>query len=126
MKITIIVLSWNAEKYITPCLQSLRRLVVRPHKVEVVVVDNASTDHSVKLIKKKYPGMKIIQTGQNLGYAGGNNVGLRYALDQGSNFAWIVNPDVQVHRQSLLALVDAAQAHPDGGIFGSKCYFAKG
>lgn len=126
MRVTIIVLNWNAEKYITPCLQSLRRLAVRPHQVEVVVVDNASTDHSVRLIKKKFPWTKLIQTGQNLGYAEGNNVGLQYALDQGSDFAWIVNPDVQVHRQALLALVSAAADHPQGGIFGSKCYFAKG
>ncbi len=126
MEVTIIVLNWNAEKYITPCLQSLRRLIVRPHKVEIVVVDNASTDHSVKLINKKFPQLKVIQTGQNLGYAGGNNVGLQYALDQGSDFAWIVNPDVQVHPQALLALLSAAAIYSNGGIFGSKCYFAKG
>ncbi|MEK7090928.1 MAG: glycosyltransferase family 2 protein [Patescibacteria group bacterium] len=126
MKITIIVLNWNAEKYITACLQSLKHLATRPHRVEIVVVDNASTDDSVKLIKRKFPKLKIIQTGQNLGYAGGNNVGLQYALDQGSDFAWIVNPDVQVHPQALLSLVNAAESHPNGGIFGSKCYFAKG
>lgn len=126
MKVTIIVLNWNGEKYIVPCLQSLQRLVVRPHQVEVVIVDNASTDSSAKLIKKKFPKLKVIQTGHNLGYAGGNNVGLKYALDQSSDFAWIVNPDVQVHSRSLLALLDAAAAHPKGGIFGSKCYFTKG
>lgn len=126
MKVTIIVLNWNGEKYITPCLRSLRRLAVRPHQVEVVVVDNASTDHSVRLIKKKFPKLKLIQTGENLGYAGGNNVGLQYALDRDSDFIWIVNPDVQVHPQSLLALLGAASTHSDGGIFGSKCYFAKG
>ncbi|KKU38275.1 MAG: hypothetical protein UX52_C0008G0016 [Candidatus Amesbacteria bacterium GW2011_GWA1_46_35] len=126
MKVTIIVLNWNGEKYIISCLQSLRRLAVRPHRIEVIVVDNTSTDHSVGLIKKKFPQLLLIQAGQNLGYAGGNNIGLQYALDQGSDFAWIVNPDVQVHPQSLLALLEAASTHPDGGIFGSKCYFAKG
>jgi len=125
MKVTIIVLNWNGEKYIISCLQSLRRLAVRPHRIEVIVVDNTSTDHSVGLIKKKFPQLLLIQAGQNLGYAGGNNIGLQYALDQGSDFAWIVNPDVQVHPQSL-ALLEAASTHPDGGIFGSKCYFAKG
>ncbi len=126
MKITIVVLNWNAEKYITPCLQSLRHLLTRPHQVEIVVVDNASTDHSVSLIQKKFPKLKLIQTGYNLGYAGGNNVGLKYAIDQESDFAWIVNPDVQVHPQALQSLLAAAAAHPNGGIFGSKCYFAKG
>lgn len=126
MKITIIVLNWNAEKYISSCLQSLRRLAIRPHQVEVVVVDNASTDHSVSLVQKKFPKLKVIQTGQNLGYAGGNNVGLKYAMEEGSDFVWIVNPDVQVHPQALQSLLAAAAAHPNGGIFGSKCYFAKG
>ena len=126
MKITVVVLNWNAGKYIAPCLRSLGRLATRPHQVEIVVVDNGSTDNSVKLIKKLFPKFKLIQTGQNLGYAGGNNVGLQYALDHGSDFVWIVNPDVQVHPGSLQALADAASDHPMGGIFGSKCYFAKG
>lgn len=126
MKVVIIVLNWNGEKYISKCLTSLQKLKKDNHTVETVVVDNASTDNSLALIKKKYPKFTLLQNSQNLGYAEGNNIGLRYALKNKFDFVWIINPDAYVHPNSLLQLISASQAHPQGGIFGSKIYFAPG
>lgn len=123
MKVFVIVLSWNSEEYISKCLDSLQRLAGKP---EIIVVDNASTDASVAFIKKNYPKLKILKNSRNLGYAEGNNVGIRYALDHGADYVWIVNPDVVVAPDCLSAFLAAAQKYPNPGIFTPKIYFAPG
>ncbi|MBI2008140.1 glycosyltransferase family 2 protein, partial [Candidatus Amesbacteria bacterium] len=123
MKVFVIVLSWNSQKYISKCLDSLQKLV---GKSEIIVVDNASTDSSISFLKKNYPKLKILKNKRNLGYAEGNNVGIRYALDQGADFVWIVNPDVTVAPDSLSAFLKAAEKYPRAGIFTPKIYFAPG
>lgn len=126
MKICVIVLNWNGREYIADCLESLAKLNIGAHEIEVVVVDNASLDDSVSFIRKKFPKVTLMENSQNLGYAGGNNVGLEYSYSHKFDFSWIVNPDVQVESESLLALLEAAKTYPQGGIFGSKIYFTPG
>lgn len=123
MKVFVIVLSWNSKEYISKCLDSLQKLTGMP---EIVVVDNASTDNSVSFIKKNYPKLKLIKNSKNLGYAEGNNVGIRYALDHSADFVWIINPDVSVAPDSLSAFLKAAGKYPKAGIFTPKIYFAPG
>ncbi|TSC88458.1 MAG: glycosyl transferase family protein [Microgenomates group bacterium Gr01-1014_16] len=123
MKVFIIVLSWNAKAYISKCLDSLQKL---KEKTEIVVVDNASVDGSAPFIKKNYPKLKLIKNDRNLGYASGNNIGIKYALDHGAEFVWIVNPDVTVAPDSLSAFLKAAEKYPRVGIFTPKIYFAPG
>lgn len=126
MRIFIIVLNWNCEKYISDCLYSLQKLKTGNYKVETVVVDNASSDNSVKLIKDKFPWVKVILNSQNLGYAGGNNVGLKYGLKNKADFIWVVNPDVTVAPDSLLKAMAAITKNDLVGAVASKVYFAKG
>ncbi len=126
MKIAIIVLNWNGKEYISKSLDMLKKLDTSDYQVEVVVVDNNSTDGSVKLIKTQYPKFHLIENRENLGYAGGNNVGIRFALENGAEWIWIVNPDVLVDPQALNELLKVATKYPRAGVLGPKIYFAPG
>lgn len=121
MKVAVVVLNWNGKKYIGKCLKSLQQL-----EAERIVVDNASTDGSVPYLKKNFPQVKLIINSQNLGYAEGNNVGIRHALDYSADYIWIVNPDITVGPQALQILLNFASTHPQAGILGSKVYFVPG
>jgi len=126
MKISIVVLSWNSKKYISSCLDSIKKLDSDSAQVEVVVVDNDSSDGSAAFVKKKYPRFTLIESGSNLGYAAGNNVGIKHALDHESDFIWIVNPDIQLQPSSLVVFLKAADRHPQAGIFTPNIYFSPG
>jgi len=119
-KVMLVVLNWNNVPDTLKCLQSLEQLSY-PHYT-IVVVDNGSSDDSVSRIRAAYPNVEVLETGTNLGYAGGNNVGIRYALGQGADYVLLLNDDAVVHPGALSALVDAALAYPRGGFFGPKVY----
>lgn len=92
--VAIIVLNWRKPAETLACLQSLARCTYP--NAQVVVVDNGSGDDSVALIRRGFPQVPILETGANLGYAGGNNVGVRYALEQGADAVLILNNDIVV------------------------------
>ncbi|QVL57583.1 MAG: glycosyltransferase family 2 protein [Simkaniaceae bacterium] len=98
MSIYVIILNWNGKEDTLHCLKSLSA-VATPH--EVVVVDNGSTDDSIKAISKAFPKHHLIATGKNLGYAEGNNVGIRYALEKGAASLLILNNDTIVTKDFL-------------------------
>jgi GT2 family glycosyltransferase len=81
--------------------------------VTIVVVDNASSDETVAIVKEFFHKVIVIETGVNLGYAGGNNVGLRYAQAGGYDFALIANPDCTFSKSCVPALVGALIRHPN-------------
>jgi len=110
-RIEIIVLNWNNAQDTLACLESLERLTYPNH--EIIVVDNGSTDESVPRIRAAYPGVQLLETGANLGYAGGNNVGIRYALQQGADYVCILNNDVLVAPGLLEPLVAVAAGAGD-------------
>jgi len=121
MKVVIVVLSWNSKKYIGECLNSLKKT-----KTEIILVDGGSTDGSPKYLKTNYPEFKLIETNKNLGYAGGNNVGLRWALEQNADFVWIINPDIIVNPNSLEEALKVMTKDDKIAVVGSKVYFAAG
>jgi len=126
MKVAVIVLSYNSSKYISDCLVSLQNLVLGETKLEIIVPDNASSDDSINLISTKFPAATLIPNSDNLGYAEGNNIGIRKALGDNADYIWIVNPDITVDRNSLTELLSAAANFTLAGVFGSKIYFAPG
>lgn len=126
MKISAVVLCYNSRKYIGKCLNSLSRLKTSGHQFEVIMVDNHSSDGSADYLRQKYPRFRLLVNASNQGYAEGNNIGIRQALADKSDFVWIVNPDVTVAPDSLTALLAAAEKYPQAGIFTPKIYFAKG
>src|SRR6478735_10586609 len=86
MKLVAVVLNWNGGPDTLAALQSLEG-------VETICVDNGSTDGSDAAAEKGFPQVELIRTGANLGFAGGNNVGLRRAYERGADWALLINND---------------------------------
>lgn len=123
MKIGIVIVNWNGKDDTVVLLDSLKKMKKGPAEVEVIVVDNGSTNDSVAVISAKYPWVRVIPTGHNLGFTGGNNVGIEYAYSHGADYIWLLNNDTVAHENAL----DVSPFEdPDVGIVGSKIYFAAG
>lgn len=125
----IIILNWNRLNDTLACLKSLEESSNCGFNLHVLVVDNGSTDGSVNALKKYKSDefeLSTIENGENLGFAAGNNVGIKYALKEGADFLLILNNDTQVDKNLLREFLAAAEKYPDVGIFTPKIYFAKG
>lgn len=120
-KAFVIVLNWNGWSDTNACLDSLARLDYP--RYQVVVVDNASTDDSVERIRAAHPEVTLLQSGGNLGFAGGNNVGIRHALEQGADYVWLLNNDAVADPHALTALVELAERDPSVGAVGSRIFY---
>ena len=120
-KIIIIVLNWNGRDDTLECIDSIQQIDYPDFST--VVVDNGSSDDSVNSIKKRFPDVIVLETGENLGFAAGNNVGMRYALEHGADFILLLNNDTVVDSQLLKNFMKAAESVRDGGIFGAKIYY---
>lgn len=118
----VIILNWNGWRDTAVCLDSLQEL--HYPNVCTVVVDNGSSDDSEARLRGAYPHVTVLQSGANLGFAGGNNVGIRYALTQGAEYVWLLNNDTYVAPDALDALVARARQTPGVGAVGSALYNA--
>ena len=122
--VATILLNWNNAADTIRCLRSLRYL--RGARPEVVVVDNGSTDDSVACIRAAaahlgFP-VTILETGSNLGFGGGCNVGIRHALEQGADYLWLLNTDAIPHPDALRSLVEVMERDAQVGAVGSVIY----
>ena len=128
-KIAVVVLNWNRKKDTLECLKSLDQIKAKTFHLDVVVVDNGSTDGSVTAIKNyKVKNFKkhLVELGQNLGFAGGNNAGVSYALSLNSDFVMVLNNDTIIDASCITALLTGAKRHPKAAILSPKIYFAHG
>jgi len=116
-----VVITWNGKSDTLDCLSSLSKLEYNP--VEVIVVDNGSTDGSVLAIRENFPKAILVETGQNLGYTGGNNVGMRHALDRGADYVCLLNNDTAVDPRLVTELITFAESEPSAGIIGPRQYY---
>ncbi len=119
-KVAIIILNWNGKKDSLECLNSVQNIIYS--NFETIVVDNGSSDDSVATIRSAFPKIKLIETGKNLGYAEGNNVGMRYAIEYGSDFVFILNNDTIVDPEILTHFLLGFEKEPQAGILGAKIY----
>lgn len=126
MKVAVIILNFNGGEVTLDCLNSFNNHASMNFQLDVIIVDNASTDDSVNSIKKKYPEITVLQNKTNLGFSEGNNVGIQYALNGGADYFFILNNDTILSKNCLNELVEVAQKEKKGGIFGPKIYFAAG
>ena len=145
-KVLVIILNWNNPSDTLECLNSVLSLEYFPYRV--LVVDNGSTDDSIELfhawalnLQRTWacygqdgvdesdlwlddrPVLLLLEAGENLGYAGGNNRGLEVALDLGADYAFILNNDTTVSPDSLTWLVQAAESDPGVAMVGGKILF---
>ena len=79
---------------------------------EIIVVDNASKDGSAAMVRERFPAVQVIESGANLWFTGGNNLGMRAA--QG-DYVWILNPDTTIHPHAAQTMIAYLDAHPDSG-----------
>lgn len=122
-RVLVVVLNWNSAADCLRCLQSLRRLTYSAS--QILVVDNGSTDDSLAHIRSGAPDAEVCESNRNLGYAGGNNLGIEWGLARGFDYFWLVNPDVVVEAGSLTALVEVAEAEAQKGMIGPLVYCAE-
>lgn len=113
-KVFVLILNYNGKDTLPRCLQSVYRM--NYPDFEVVVIDNDSKDGSIEEAKHLYPRAHFIKNDTNLGFAAGNNVGIRFALEKGADYVWLVNNDAQVEKDTLSKLVAAGERQPKVGI----------
>jgi GT2 family glycosyltransferase len=114
----ILILNWKSAQNTLECVQSLKSMDYSNFKI--VVLDNGSPDDSDVVLRTSTKDYHYIQTGKNLGYAGGNNIGIRHAVEKGAEFVWIINPDVRVDKASLTIMTQAMASDPSIGICGPR------
>lgn len=125
-KIFIIILNYNGYKNTIECLNSFKAVrEPQGHELIPVIIDNASVDDSVKVLRKDFPHIILLENKINLGYAGGNNTGITYALDNGADYIVILNNDTLFDRSSILEMLDALVLNR-ADVVCPKIYFEKG
>ncbi len=112
---SVVIPSWNGVKLLPTCLDSLRAQTYRPF--EVLIVDNASTDESVALIRRDYPEVQLITLAENRGFTGAVNAGIAQA--RGTLVA-LLNQDIEADPHWLEEMARAAQTHPEAGAIACK------
>ena len=113
----VVIVGYNEKHLIEACFQSFRQVDYTP--LRIVYVDNASTDGSLPWAKAEFPDVISMSSGGNLGYCGGNNAGIRKALEDGADFVLILNPDTVVCNPAFIGtLVDYMLARPSVGKVG--------
>jgi GT2 family glycosyltransferase len=116
--VAVIILTWNRVDDIVTCLESFSCLDYPNY--EVIVIDNASADETVETVRANYAWATLIVNDDNLGYVGGNNVGIRYALERRFDYIFILNSDTKITPTVLSELVRVMQSDPRIAITGAK------
>ena len=111
--ILVIVVTYNGMKWIDKCIHSVLSSSI---KSDIFVVDNASSDSTPDYIAKNFPQVHLVQSTKNLGFGAANNIGLQYAIDNGYDYAYLLNQDAWVKEDTFEKLISAHQTHPEYGI----------
>jgi GT2 family glycosyltransferase len=112
--VAVCVLTFNSRRWIEECLSTLLRSDYTP--LDVVVIDNASSDGTAETVRSRFPRVTLLQNPENLGCAEGNNIGLRWALAHASDYALILNPDTRIEPDCIRKLVAAAERDDQWGM----------
>ena len=119
--VAAVVLNWNRRDDTLACLESLCGTAYP--SMQLIVVDNASTDDSVPAVRSAFPQSVVLCSDQNLGYAGGNNLGIAHALKGQASYVLVINNDTRVDKHFLEELIQAGEVHPEAGALVPKIYY---
>lgn len=114
-KVFSIIVTYKGKRWYERCFNSLRESNL---PVQTIVVDNASNDGTVEYIKDNFPEIHLIESKENLGFGRANNIAIRYALDNGCDYVFLLNQDAWIEPDTIEQLVGIAERHPDYGIVG--------
>ncbi|MFP6600566.1 MAG: glycosyltransferase family 2 protein [Deltaproteobacteria bacterium] len=117
-RVTAVVLNWNGLDDTLRCISSLEALTYED--LSILVVDNGSELSPRERLEREHSQVRVVENVRNLGYSGGNNIGIARAVDDGAEFVWVLNNDTVVERASLGELVAAAERHPRAAAVGGK------
>lgn len=113
MKIFIIVVAYKGRQWYERCFTSLRN---SEYPIQTIVIDNASNDGTVEYIREHFPEIHLIESKENVGFGRANNMGMRYALDHGCDYVFLLNQDAWIEPDTLSELVRIHQKYPNYGI----------
>lgn len=119
--VSIIVLNWDQPDLTLACLDTLAGIDYAPF--EIIVVDNGSSDGSPAIIRDRYPDVRLIENGINLGFSEGNNIGIRDALSRRADYILLLNNDTVVDPGFLKALIQVAESDSQIGVVTPKIYY---
>jgi len=133
LDISVIIVSWNVRELLRRCLWAVRQQITDDRQQtqsdvcdlssEVLVVDNASTDGTIEMLRAEFPDVRVIENKTNRGFTRANNQAL--AIAQG-RYLFLLNPDTELRAGALRALTDYADAHPRVGILGPQLFYGDG
>lgn len=120
IRLSIIIVSWNVRELLRACLRSLP---LQDAHTEIIVVDSASADGTPEMVTAEFSTVKLIASGENLGYSKGNNVGLKQASGR---YLLVLNPDTEIQGDALAQMLAYLDAHPQIGVLGPQMVYADG
>ncbi|WP_369014276.1 glycosyltransferase family 2 protein [Flavobacterium anhuiense] len=113
MKIAVVIVTYNPKKWLRKCLSSLEQSTV---DLNVIVVDNKSTDGSNIIIKNHFPNVTLLEVNENQGFGKGNNIGIKKALSIGADYVFLLNQDAWIESNTIINLISAHQKEPQYGV----------
>src|SRR4030042_3149838 len=126
--LSVIIVSWNTKSVTDECLKRLKVAAYHVRDkltVEVIVVDNDSKDGTSEMIEKKYPWVKLVRSGTNLGYAKGNNLGYKKSSPK-SKYLLLLNSDAYVEKETLVNSLNYFDSNKDCDVLGCKLLHENG
>jgi GT2 family glycosyltransferase len=121
--VVVVVLAHNGREDTMDCFASLERM--RRRDATLILVDNASRDGTVEAVSDQYPAVRILRQESNLGFAEGNNIGIRHALELGADYVFLLNNDATIAADALDRCIAVAERLPDAGAICPLIYFAE-
>jgi len=109
-EIYILIVTYNSMTWLPKALASL------PSEYKTIIVDNNSKDETVNYVKEKYPNIILFQQNQNLGFGGGNNLGIKYALKNNAEYIFLLNQDAYLMDNTIKKLIEVHQSNPEYGV----------
>lgn len=119
-KVCAIILCYNGVELTLECVRSLRAQSYP--NLEILVIDNGSADHTAEIIQKQYPDIFVLNTGKNLGYVAGNNLGIQIAVEKSADYLILVNNDTRLHPDCITNLVNSLANDSSIGVIGPMVY----
>jgi hypothetical protein len=113
--LSIIIVSWNVADLLKACLESIAASQTDHDRIETIVVDSASHDHTLEMLRTHFPQVKVLPQAENIGFTRANNIGLRAAQGR---YMMLLNPDTELDPQALTRMIAYMEANPSVGILG--------